>query len=513
MIMPNRKLDFCRKLVHLQPRQLIQFDGRPYLRAIYAAQAGNQVLRCARQTEKSTFLVNTILYELCLRPGIRILFVSPRKEQSTVFIRSRLLPCLEQSPIIRRTLLGASARRPSGENMSFHNGSSLFVRAAFHSADAARGISSDLLLVDEFQDIAAGDLPVLQETLSHSEKDGRTLLTGTPKLIDNHLDAAFQHSTANEWTVHCTHCEGRVIFDQHSLGASGVVCPGCQTPVDPASGRWVPRNPGSRWGEGFWVNHLMVPWVSYDDILEKQRVYDPTGFRNEVLGLSTTLGDHLVTRAELEACCQPRRMAESLDQVPEQARVTLIAGIDWGGGTNSRTVLVIGWMRSDYVFEVLRMDRFRPDEDPAYVVDQLVRRCRQFRIRWIAADGRGNGFVYNRNLFDRIGGGVGLYGLIYAVSSGRPEADGVIQKWSVDRSATLGHVFTRIKKQSVLFPHVEDSSSFLDEIACEVAVHDDHNRTVKFTHPDTQPDDALHALNYALILGVYLHSRSFEMSP
>jgi len=44
----------------------------------------------------------------------------------------------------------------------------VFVRAAYHSADAARGISADLLLVDEFQDIAAGDLPVLQETLSHS---------------------------------------------------------------------------------------------------------------------------------------------------------------------------------------------------------------------------------------------------------------------------------------------------------------------------------------------------------
>ena len=73
------------------------------------------------------------------------------------------------------------------------------------SADAARGISADLLLVDEFQDIAAGDLPVLQETLSHST-DGRTILTGTPKSIDNHLSAVFHQSTANEWTMTCEGC-------------------------------------------------------------------------------------------------------------------------------------------------------------------------------------------------------------------------------------------------------------------------------------------------------------------
>ena len=99
----------------------------------------------------------------------------------------------------------------------FANGSEVYIRAAFHSADAVRGIDGDLLLVDEFQDIASGDLPVLEETLSHSPLR-RVLLTGTPKSIDNHLENAFRQSTGYEFQVPCSNCEYAVILDDHCLG-------------------------------------------------------------------------------------------------------------------------------------------------------------------------------------------------------------------------------------------------------------------------------------------------------
>ena len=57
-----------------------------------------------------------------------------------------------------------------------------------------------------------------------------------------------------------------------------------------------------------------------------------------------------------------------------------------------------------------------------------------------------------------------------------------------------------MSRRSDRFPRLEDCSSFLAEIYCEVAEHDDQNRTIKYTHPETQPDDALHAINYACTL-------------
>lgn len=499
------KLQFCERFVYLDGRP-ISFAERPYLPAIYAVENRNLVLRSSRQTEKSTFLVNQILSTACRRPRSKILFVSPRLEQALLFARTRLLASLEQSPLLRRVLLGPRGRRPKVTTMEFFNGSTVYIRAAYHSGDACRGVSADLLLVDEFQDIAAGDLPILEETMSHS-RCGRTILTGTPKSVDNHLESMFRMSTANEWTLACSGCGKSTILDERTLGPRSVVCPECAMPLDTAQGRWVPRNPQAKWGVGFSVNHLMVPWLNYDDVLLRQAAYGIGKFKNEVLGLPTTTGDHVVTRAELEACCLNRPMAQSVEQVPAEYRRSLVAGIDWGGGGASRTVLVIGFIRSDYEFHIQYMQRFTSSEEPEHVLDEVAKKCARFRVRFVAADGGGNGSVLNRMFYDRMASADGLFALHYAPSRHEPRRDGVLWKWLIDRTDSIASVFTRVKKKTIRFPQLSDSGTFLDEFACEVAEYDDLTRSVRYTHPETMQDDALHATNYALALATYLHSR------
>lgn len=482
---------------------LMQFDGRPYLPAIYAS-GHNLILRASRQVEKSTFLCNTILFEAVRRPGSSLLLVCPRQEQARMLFRDRLQPAVLDSPLVRRMLLGRRSSRLQFSHSHFANGSSLFLRAAFRSADGVRGISADILLVDEFQDIASGDLPVLQETLSHSPH-ARTILTGTPKLIDNQLEAMFRQSTANEWTIDCTGCGLAVILDERALGPTGIRCPSCQANLDTTTGHWVPRNPTATWGDGFWVNHLMVPWVNFDEVLERQRIYDLARFKNEVLGLSTTLGEHVVTRAELEACCTDRPMANSAGDIPAWAAPHVVIGIDWGGGGTSCTVMVVGYMNRDYAFEVCHFSRFRADEDPNRVLDCVAEGCRKFGARWIAADGGGNGHVQNRLLLDRLNyHPQNLYAILYSMSDQPPRPDGDLWKWVVHRSATIGVLFSRVKKRLIRFPRVEECGTFIDEFACEVAEYDDVNRTVRYSHPTNQQDDALHATNYALLLSVEL---------
>ena len=90
------KFHFCEQLVRLN-RAPLSFAGRPYLPAIYASNRRNLALRCSRQTEKSTFLVNTILFEACTKPGTKILFVCPRQEQARVFSHDRLLSSFSSS--------------------------------------------------------------------------------------------------------------------------------------------------------------------------------------------------------------------------------------------------------------------------------------------------------------------------------------------------------------------------------------------------------------------------------
>ena len=146
----------------------------------------------------------------------------------------------------------------------------------------------------------------------------------------------------------------------------------------------------------------MVPWLNYDEILDRQRLYDLPRFKNEVLGIPSTLGDHIVTRQELEACCENYPMATSPEEIPQQYRRSIIAGLDWGGGGTSRTVLVLGFMRTDFTFQICRMERFSAQEDPNHILTEVARRCQQFGVRLIGADGGGSGHVYNRLLLDKL---------------------------------------------------------------------------------------------------------------
>jgi hypothetical protein len=494
------KYKFCEDFVRLD-RAPLRFDGRPYLPAIYEVQ-GNLVIRASRQVEKSTFLANTIIYEACRDPLTRILFVSPRAEQAGVFSNTRLVPLLHDSPVIRRHLLG-KGHRIRVRRMRFSNGAQLNIQGAFRTADASRGISANLLMVDEVQDIAPGDLPVLMETLSHATNK-RVILTGTPKMIDNQLESYFNQSTANVWTMACPGCGRAVVIDERSIGPVGLICPDCQAPVDATAGCWVPRNPGAAWGAGFAISHPMVPWLDYEEILERQRCYDPVHFRNEVLGLPTTLGEHIVTRSELEQCCTDVPLWDALTPSSEM----LFAGIDWGGGMVSRTVLVIGAMRPDFTFVIRHMSAFHAQEDYKRIIKELVRRCRPSRRLFFAADRSGNGHIYNRMLYDELWPGSSLYAIQYSNTEHEPVQEGVLRKWTVNRSASIGVLFGRIKRKQLLFPRLQDVDAYLDEFACETAVYDDKSRSTQYTHPDNQRDDFLHATNYALLLATRIFHQS-----
>ena len=188
----------------------------------------------------------------------------------------------------------------------------------------------------------------------------------------------------------------------------------------------------------------------------------------------------------------------------------MIAGIDWGGGGTSRTVVVIGFMRSDYVFQVCRYDHFSANEDPDRIINEVAHRCQHYSVQWIGADGGGNGHVLNRLLLDRLNRPHTMYAILYSASDQEPRQDGILWKWTVNRSATIGALFSRVKKRKIMFPSVNETGSYLDEFACEVAEYDDINRTVKYSHPEPLQDDAMHATNYALLVAIRMFAHNRE---
>ena len=103
--MKVKLLEFAERFIFLGD-ELINFAGRPYLPEVYAAAEGNLILRCGRQVEKSTLLVNLIVDLSVKYPGIKILFCCPREEQAAFFVSDRLIPAIQDSPFVRRVLTG-----------------------------------------------------------------------------------------------------------------------------------------------------------------------------------------------------------------------------------------------------------------------------------------------------------------------------------------------------------------------------------------------------------------------
>jgi hypothetical protein len=191
-------------------------------------------------------------------------------------------------------------------------------------------------------------------------------------------------------------------------------------------------------------------------------------------------------------------MAQCVEDVPYEFRGNIIAGIDWGGGGIARTAVVIGFVRPEGVFEICHFARLSAREDPELVRRQVTDLCQKFQVHWIGADGLGNGSVYNRLLLDSLKYRAHLHALLCSASDSEPYQDGVLWKWPIARTGSIGYLFSCIHKRKIRFPSVAECGAYLDEFAGEVAEYDDKNRCVKYTHPETQPDDSLHAANYAL---------------
>ena len=149
---------------------------------------------------------------------------------------------------------------------------------------------------------------------------------------------------------------------------------------------------------------------------------------------------------------------------------------------------------------------FTCGEDPNRIIKEIANRCHSFQVAGIAADGGGNGHVYNRILSEKLQPPLGFSAILYSTVDQAPFADGILTKWVVGRSATIGVLFTRVKQKRISFPRQQEVGHFLDEFACEVALYDDAKCAIQYSHPETQPDDALHATNYALLLATRIHN-------
>lgn len=191
-IIRAKKSDFVHNLIYLDGGKF-SFQGRDYLKPIYDRNDSQVLLKNARQTEKTTFLANNLAVSAVVQPYNKALYVSPSHTQTRQFSNEKLRPAIEKSPLIARYFQDSSVSNQVFEK-GFTNGSYIFLRSAFRSADRTRGISARSLCI-------SGDSTIFIEGDGQVKiKDCYRYLQGKRILTWNEVTGAIEYDTVTKAT-------------------------------------------------------------------------------------------------------------------------------------------------------------------------------------------------------------------------------------------------------------------------------------------------------------------------
>ena len=508
------------------------FNEREYLRAIYDSPAKRKLLVAGRQVEKSTLLGNSSLAYCGINPHFRVLYVSPSNQQTKVFSRDRIEEPIEVSPYLKTTTNSSLLRNVFEKK--FVNFAQITLRFAFLNADRVRGVPADLVIIDELQDILLENIPVIEECASHSDY---LLFTyaGTPKSLDNTLEAYWsRYSTQNEWCVPCKHHglpKDRSswhwnILEEKNVGDKYLICDRCGRKIEP-------RDPDCFWGsmnphpniekpyEGYRIPQLMVPWVDFSDIKDKQRKYSRAKFHNEVLGRSFDSGTRPLTRSDLKKNCRSDlSMTHYREAMQYSTTYPIFMGADWGGGSESSyTVVCLGGYLpfAPEKFTWFYWHRFEGVEsEPKFQIERIIQLARDFNVRQIGVD-YGGGHFPNDELVRTFGiekikkyqwvGNVKVK-VKYDPRLGVP-------RHLCHRTEVMSDMFNAIKRGDVFcFPRWEEfEDPYAGDFLNIFSEYNDRLRTNVYKHAPSCPDDSFHAMTFGFLSSFYFKPRADVILP
>ena len=482
------------------------------------------IVLSGRQLGKSSSLSRSEIFNLLSIPEFQMLYVAPLQEQtrrySDLYINEAIQSCplavKLQSKSMAGVLSDAKIISATGHK-SFANGSGLQLTYAKTDADRARGIMADMIDFDEIQDQSGETIPIIQESLTSSEKYGCSRYTGTAKVVENLIESKWQKSSQCEWVMKCSHCgyhnipnlDGKVL---QMIQADGMHCVHCGRKLNVVDGQWIAAYPDMMKSfRGFQIPQVVVPLIvnnrnNWDKLLHKLMNGVLATFIQENLGISYSVGQRLLTQADImRQCCLPDM--KTLQQDLDRYSYT-VAGIDWGGAElQSFTVITVIGIRPDGRIDVLWAKRYRGFDPDEQLVD-IAKICRFYNCAVVAAD-LGMGMDKNLMLVKRFG--LPVVQMMYTRQNklfGKNKSSGAtsrVQCWTIDKVMALDILFMAIRNGRIFFPKTGLENFTPDLLSPYESTTEAGGMEHRiYLRSEGQPDDFCHALCFGSMAGMKL---------
>lgn len=371
--------------------------------------------KAGRQIGKTQSMSARQILQAGSMPYYSILTVTPLFEMVRRFSTMYVSSLLDECPV--KELWVGKKSINSVLHKKFKNRSSLHYSYAFLNCDRVRGLSVSAINYDEIQDLDKDFIPIINETISGSKYESYEQFTGTPKTLDNTMEALWADSSQAEFIIKC-HTGGcgywnfpSIKFDLEAMTGPvrddispdrpGLVCAKCQKPINPKlHGRWYHLYEGRKWDfQGLHMPQHIFPthygnpkkWQLLLDKRDGKRNTPTFVYHNEVCGESSDTGAQLLSEIHLKrACCLgwPAKIIQAEEHIDDYEELFL--AVDWGGGGQERTswtkMAVLGFNRVDEKIDVIYGVHSLTPNDEIAETKLTLALLRKFRCRWLVHD-------------------------------------------------------------------------------------------------------------------------------
>ena len=282
----------------------LEFGNHRFLKDIYDDMTSIQVVRKSSQIGFSTMMILKSFWLAKFR-NYNIIYTLPTFGDVGQFVPSKVNAIIDNNPLLHAWTKDKDTvlQKKIGNGFIYYRGTFSSSRDKMESAVGTM-FSSDVNLHDESD---RSDQTILEQYASRLEASpfaGRWFFSN-PTSPHTASQVLFEKSDQKHWFVKCGHCGLWQYLDfWKNIKDNKYVCQKCEKEISNEArknGQWV-RKYTNRDISGYWISHLMCPWISAEKIAEEERTKTKQYFYNFVLGLPY-IGSDIVVNQDIILKC------------------------------------------------------------------------------------------------------------------------------------------------------------------------------------------------------------------
>lgn len=286
-----------------------EFDSHRFMLQPYADSSPNQVIMKSAQIGWSVAAILKSVHAAYFLK-LNVIYVLPTRNASAEFVVPKVNPMLN-----RNKVLADMVRNTDNKTLKEVGDRFIYFKGAHHEGEAI-STTADLIVSDEHDRSNQLVLMAYQSRLQAS-KYGYFWKFSNPSLPGFGVHEEFQASDQMHWFITCPECSHKMFMDferdthlkNHYIDPERAIyaCGGCDRELsdnDRQGGEWIAKYP-TREVRGYWINQLMIPWVSAKKILAQQKSMSIDVFHNFVLGLPYQASEYMINRDSILRACNP----------------------------------------------------------------------------------------------------------------------------------------------------------------------------------------------------------------